>query len=74
MTINIALATSEGLVLGCDSIASAVEYFVNPFGCPREKAADGTLKITITPDDIVQQVTQNGFRMLGEPELNHTHM
>ncbi len=58
MTINIALATSEGLVLGCDSIASAAEYFVNPFGCPREKSADGTLKITITPDDIVQQVTQ----------------
>lgn len=31
MTINIALATSEGLVLGCDSIASSIEYVVNPF-------------------------------------------
>lgn len=31
MTINIALATSEGLVLGCDSIASSVQYVVDPF-------------------------------------------
>lgn len=31
MTINIALATSEGLVFGCDSIASSVEYVVDPF-------------------------------------------
>ncbi len=31
MTINIALATSEGLVLGCDSIASSIEYVVDPF-------------------------------------------
>ncbi len=31
MTINVALVTSEGLVFGCDSIASTTAYLVDPF-------------------------------------------
>ena len=58
MTINIAVLTSEGIVFGCDSIASATGYFVNPFACRSEDpASDGSLRITITPKDIVSQVT-----------------
>lgn len=41
MTINIALATSEGLVLGCDSIASSVEYVVNPFELEQPSDEEG---------------------------------
>ena len=58
MTINIAVLTSEGIVFGCDSIASATGYFVNPFACqdggPTE---DGNMLIKVTPKDIVSQVT-----------------
>lgn len=31
MTINIALVTREALILGCDSIASASEHFIDPW-------------------------------------------
>ena len=41
MTINIALATSEGLVLGCDSIASSIEYVVDPFELSQPKDEQG---------------------------------
>ena len=41
MTINIALATSEGLVLGCDSIASSIEYVVDPFELNQTRDDDG---------------------------------
>ena len=41
MTINIALATSEGLVLGCDSIASSIEYAIDPFELSQPKDEDG---------------------------------
>jgi hypothetical protein len=37
MTINVAVVTSEALILGCDSIASITGYFVNPFECPSER-------------------------------------
>lgn len=56
MTINIAVVTSEALVLGCDSIASATEYLVDPFACEYE-SKDGVLHAKITPSDIVQRVT-----------------
>src|SRR5437588_10762654 len=57
MTINIAVLTSEGLILGCDSIASITEYFVDPFACANERAHDGSLRVTVTPADIVPHVT-----------------
>src|SRR6266702_2107962 len=57
MTINVAVVTSEALVLGCDSVASVIEYFVNPFACTQEPADDGSFRIKVAPGDIVQQVT-----------------
>jgi hypothetical protein len=57
VTINIAVLTSEALVLSCDSIASMTEYFVDPFTCASERAEDGSLKVTVTASDIIPQVT-----------------
>jgi hypothetical protein len=57
VTINIAVLTSEALVLSCDSIASVTEYFVDPFACASERAEDGSLKVTVTAADIIPQVT-----------------
>jgi len=41
MTINIALATSDALVFGCDSIASTASYMVDPFSLEFQKDASG---------------------------------
>ncbi len=57
MTINIAVLTSEALVLSCDSIASVTEYFVDPFACPSERTDDGSLSVTVTAADVIPQVT-----------------
>jgi hypothetical protein len=57
VTINIAVLTSEALVLSCDSIASVTEYFVDPFTCHNERTEDGSLSVTVTSADIIPQVT-----------------
>jgi hypothetical protein len=57
VTINIAVLTSEALILSCDSIASVTEYFVDPFACPGERTEDGSLNVTVTAADIIPQVT-----------------
>jgi hypothetical protein len=57
VTINIAVLTSEALVLSCDSIASVTEYFVDPFTCPSQRTEDGSLNVTVTAADIIPQVT-----------------
>jgi len=44
MTINIALVTSDALVLGCDSIASTIGYMVDPFSLDQQKDAAGNLQ------------------------------
>ena len=65
MTINIAVLTSEALVLSCDSIAS-LQSGMSKFaiGVP-----------TVGGRTHVGVVTRHeGFRMLGEPELRHTHI
>jgi hypothetical protein len=41
MTINVALVTSEALVLGCDSTASTGDYYIDPFAVGLEKDGDG---------------------------------
>lgn len=41
MTINVALVTSEALILGCDSIASATTPMIQPFSGPLAKDASG---------------------------------
>jgi hypothetical protein len=40
MTINIAVVTSEALVLGCDSISSVTQYFVDPFSLYQPPASE----------------------------------
>ncbi|WP_230947991.1 hypothetical protein [Burkholderia territorii] len=40
MTINIALATSEAAILGCDNLSSTTDYLLNPCGFI-EHGADG---------------------------------
>lgn len=59
MTINIALATSEGLVLACDSIASSTGYFVPAFGEHVETQGDGTFIAKYKYSDVVTQVTNS---------------
>jgi hypothetical protein len=44
MTVNIAIVTSEAVVLGCDSVASVSEYFLDPFAF-LETNPDGSLKM-----------------------------
>jgi hypothetical protein len=57
MTINIAVVTSEALVLGCDSISSTTGYFLDPFEYPSEPTEDGKIRFTCDPDAIMAQVT-----------------
>jgi len=65
MTVNIGLVTSDALVLGCDSIASNAQYYVDPFKIGWEKDssgkvvqdADGRLTLKVAFDDLEQLVT-----------------
>lgn len=41
MTVNVALLTSEALILGCDSTASTGDYYINPFAVGIEKDSAG---------------------------------
>lgn len=45
MTINIALATYDGIILGCDSLSSITSQVIFPFGpnCEYAKDADGNV-------------------------------
>lgn len=58
MTINIALSTSEGLVLACDSIASSIGYFVPAFGTHVE-IREGGYTASYKAQDIVTHVTNS---------------
>lgn len=42
MTINVGLVTSDALVLGCDSVASTTQYFLDPLAMPWDRGTDGT--------------------------------
>ncbi len=48
MTINVGLVTSDAVVLGCDSIASTTNYYLDPFRLEWAKGPDK--KIKKTPD------------------------
>jgi len=41
MTINIGLVTSDALVLGCDSVASTTDFFLDPLKIPWERNENG---------------------------------
>ncbi|HVH74909.1 MAG TPA: hypothetical protein VM755_08325 [Stellaceae bacterium] len=63
MTINVALATSDALVIGCDSIASTVSYYVDPIRLqelkkqPLTPDESGKYTIEFTGEDIEPVVT-----------------
>lgn len=67
MTINIGLVTSEGLILGCDSISSTTRAMIDPFGGNVEPAtdsdgndildADGNKVVSIKPTNATRVVT-----------------
>ena len=59
MTINIALQTTEGLVLACDSISSQIGYFLHAFGPQTEIQQDGTYIARYKPEQVVTQVTNS---------------
>ena len=60
MTINIALATNDAIVIGCDSVASMTRALVDPF--QMEPAVDkdgikildanGNATLSLSPEDI----------------------
>jgi hypothetical protein len=64
MTINVALVTTEALILGCDSIASSTGYFLDAFQ-HYDRNDDGSTKFDdegrivarFRPDDVRQLVT-----------------
>jgi hypothetical protein len=57
MTINIAVVTSEALVLGCDSISSVTQYFVDPFSLPMDNVDGERFRLELSIKDLVPQVT-----------------
>jgi len=65
VTVNIGLVTSDALVLGCDSIASNTQYYVDPFKIGWEKDSsgkviqdpNGRLTLKLAFDDFEQLVT-----------------
>lgn len=70
MTINIAVVTSEALVLGCDSISSTTGYFIDPFEHPTEPTEDGKLRFTCDPGAIMAQVTNTWDGVMKMLELH----
>lgn len=59
MTINVALVTNEGLILGCDSVASTIGYYLDPSKLI-PKGADGNW---IQDDDGNWNVKFNFFNL-----------
>jgi len=65
MTVNIGLVTNEALVLGCDSIASVISHYINPFQMELQKTRggkpkldkDGKLTLKFSLSDVEEIVT-----------------
>lgn len=79
MTINVAVVTSEAAILGCDSVASVTELFLNPVTYVRQDAqgklevdADGKYVARFTYDNLQSVVTDawggvtKMFRLCGD--------
>lgn len=58
MTINVAIVTSEALVLGCDSLGSFTQFMLDPVRCASERLPDGAIQLTVSAPDFVHQVTK----------------
>jgi hypothetical protein len=59
VTINIAVSTSEGLVLACDSISSQIGYFVPAFGAQSEAQSDGSYVSKYKSEDVIARATNS---------------
>jgi hypothetical protein len=59
MTIGIGVVTSEALVLGCDSIATTLGYFVPAFGSHVSQNEDQSFTANFGMADVVTQVTNS---------------
>ncbi len=57
MTINVAVVTSEALVLGCDSIASTTRPLLDPFSLESEPSENGKFKLEFGFDDLMPHVS-----------------
>ncbi len=57
MTINVAVVSAEALVLGCDSISTVTEYFINPFARPAEHIGPENYRVAFTTSDLMPLVT-----------------
>lgn len=57
MTINVAVVTSEAVVLGCDSISTVTEHLINPRAFPLEYIGSGRHRISFSTDDLTPRVT-----------------
>lgn len=57
MTINVAVVSAEALVLGCDSISTVTEYFINPFARPSELIGPENYQVAFTMSDLMPLVT-----------------
>jgi len=69
MTINIALASYDGIILGCDSLSSVVDQVIFPFreGCQPAKGPDGQILLDADgmPYFPLQGVTQVATNVFG---------
>ena len=57
MTINVAVVTSDALVLGCDSISTVTELLINPQVFPVEYTGSGRQRISFSTADLTPRVT-----------------
>ena len=59
MTINVALATAEAIVFGCDSTSSVTQSMLNPFALPYTQDAQGKYKVEFDQKNLTSVVTNS---------------
>lgn len=87
MTINVALVTSDAIVIGCDSIASSTRYYLDPLAFAVRDAngniardANGKMSATYDFSDVENLVTDywdgvtKMFQLHGETDKKGTHV
>ena len=57
MTINVAVITSEAIVLGCDSIASTTKHLLDPFSLKMKSGKDDKQTVEFEFSDLTPYVT-----------------
>lgn len=57
MTINVGIVTAEGLIFGCDSIASTTKYLLDPFKLDHTDDGSGNFDLNFNYGDLEVQTT-----------------